>query len=67
MTEVRRITLSEISTDEFDQIVDMAKRFLAFAPHGSLIKNTTEDIVNTVKLVLESGVVFVIDVGGKAV
>ena len=67
MTEVRRITFSEISTDEFDQIVDMAKRFLAFAPHGSLIKNSTEDLVNTLKLVLESGVIFVIDVGGKAV
>ena len=67
MTEVRRITFSEISTDEFDQIVGMAKRFIAFAPHGSLIKNTTEDLVNTLKLVLESGAIFVIDVGGKAV
>ena len=45
----------------------MANKFIAFAPHGSLIKHTTDDIVNTVRMFLESGVGFVIDVDGKAV
>ena len=62
MSIIRKATI-----DDLDQIVEMANRFIAFAPHGSLIKHTTDDIVNTVRLFLESGIIFVIDVDGKAV
>jgi hypothetical protein len=62
MSIIRKATI-----DDLDQIVEMANRFIAFAPHGSLIKHTTDDIVNTVRLLLESGIIFVIDVDGKAV
>jgi len=62
MSIIRKATI-----DDLDQIVEMANRFIAFAPHGSLITHTTDDIVNTVRLFLESGIIFVIDVDGKAV
>ena len=62
MSIIRKATI-----DDLDQIVEMANRFIAFAPHGSLIKHTTDEITHTVCLFLKSGVVFVIDVDGKAV
>ena len=62
MSIIRKATI-----DDLDQIVEMANRFIAFAPHLSLIKHSADDIVNTVKSVLESGIIFVIDVDGKAV
>jgi hypothetical protein len=62
MSIIRKATI-----DDLDQIVEMANRFIAFAPHGSLIKHTTDEITHTVRLFLESGIIFVIDVDGKAV
>ena len=62
MSIIRKATI-----DDLDQIVEMANRFIAFAPHLSLIRHSADDIVNTVKSVLESGIIFVIDVDGRAV
>lgn len=46
-------------------VVDMAKRFISFAPHGKMANATTESLEQAAVTIIEHGAIFLAEVNGQ--